>query len=395
MNEYKGSPKDDQSSLGAHWRNSVNVHNCMALSPSHWKNITGKSGQSDILANIIRASGRNGEMFRRGCPCCEDLWRWPHCQQRCDCHVVFLRFWSELSPSADRQSECSFASSGLHSCQAEDEDEDLRKGKQNRYITCLKHINHGRTWWWCWKVNNATFYAAFFLGVGERERLRTTAKFFRNAIIPWMLLKSFPCRSWSNRSCAAKVQNRVCWMVGKVQRGCYHPCSMSSRSRPPSSWSPRIVRPMAGRPVVRFPGIAISFFIGCFRGWKSGLRISAFIASLFLVFSFPLVLGAILVCTFIWRLVRVKNHQTSWRAFLAFLSFAPQSQVLSDHHSGSCVCSSPVSAFTFSPLRLAALEWSGLPSVLKIIQELKIPSVKRLFPLPSAFSLPSTFLLFN
>ena len=34
------------------------------------------------------------------------------------------------------------------------------------------------------EVNNATFYAAFFLGVGERERLRTTAKFFRNAIIP-------------------------------------------------------------------------------------------------------------------------------------------------------------------------------------------------------------------
>ena len=32
----------------------------------------------------------------------------------------------------------------------------LVKRKYKRYITCLKLINNGWTWWCCWKVNNAT-----------------------------------------------------------------------------------------------------------------------------------------------------------------------------------------------------------------------------------------------
>ena len=79
-----------------------------------------------------KTSGRNGakmnsvtkrRCFRRhGCTC-NDLWRWPHCHEKCDCHTVALRTWSELSQSADCQLVRSRVSSELHSCQAEDEDE--------------------------------------------------------------------------------------------------------------------------------------------------------------------------------------------------------------------------------------------------------------------------------
>ena len=34
---------------------------------------------------------------RQGCLCWEDLCRGPHCQEKCDCHVVSLCGWSELS----------------------------------------------------------------------------------------------------------------------------------------------------------------------------------------------------------------------------------------------------------------------------------------------------------
>ena len=43
--------------------------------------------------------------------------------KKCDCHAVTLRTWSGLSQSADCQLVRSRVSSGLHSCQAEDEDE--------------------------------------------------------------------------------------------------------------------------------------------------------------------------------------------------------------------------------------------------------------------------------
>ena len=55
---------------------------------------------------------------------------------------------------------------------------------------------------------------------------------------------------------AAKVQNNVCRMVGKIQ--------WSLSAEPPSIWSPGITRPVTGRPIVCFPSLAISFFIWCF-----------------------------------------------------------------------------------------------------------------------------------
>ena len=89
---------------------------------------------------------------------------------------------------------------------------------QGGHITCLKHINH----------------AGCCLRVGDHEILIATAEFRRNTIIPCMLLEFFECRSRSNRPCAAKVQNNVCWMVVKTQ------------------WS----------------GAAISFFIGVSEAYK-------------------------------------------------------------------------------------------------------------------------------
>ena len=208
----------------------------------------------------------------------------------------------------------------------------LRRRKQDGHVTCLKHINLGRTWWCRWKVDNATFHAGFCLGVGEHEGLITTAKFRRNTIIPCMLLQSFDCRSRSNRPCAAKVKNHVCRMVSKIQRVYRHPCSVSFCAKPPSIWSPGIVSPMAGRPIVWFPGMAVSFFVGCFWGWKSGLRISSFLAFSFLVLSFTFVVVIILACAFVW-LVRAKTTLliaiiAFWQAFLAFVSCGPPSKVL-------------------------------------------------------------------
>ena len=60
----------------------------------------------------------------------------------------------------------------------------LREGKQDGHITCLKHVNLGRTGWNCWTANNETFLASFCLGVGKHERFVTTAEFRRNAITP-------------------------------------------------------------------------------------------------------------------------------------------------------------------------------------------------------------------
>ena len=114
----------------------------------------------------------------------------------------------------------------------------------------------GRTWSCCWKVFYATLHAGFCLGVGEHERLITTAEFRRNAIIPCMLLEYFDCRSRSNRPCAAKVQNNVWWMVGKIQWSGHHPCSTSpctettqrleSRNRMSNDWKPSRLIPRRG-----------------------------------------------------------------------------------------------------------------------------------------------------
>ena len=122
----------------------------------------------------------------------------------------------------------------------------LREGKQDGHVTCLEHINLGGTWWNCWKVDNATFLAGFCLGIGKHERFVTTAEFRRSVIIPCMLLPE------------PRVLNG--WLDSMEL-----PPSMQKKStEPPSIWSPGIVTPMTDRPIVRFPGLAISFFIGCF-----------------------------------------------------------------------------------------------------------------------------------
>ena len=174
-------------------------------------------------------------------------------------------------------------------------------------------------------------------------------------------------------------------MVGKIQRGYRHPCSVSFCAKPPSIWSPGIVSPMAGRPIVSFPSMAVSFFVGCFWGWKSGLRISSFLAFSFLVLSFAFVLVIILACAFVW-VVRAKTTLliaiiAFWQAFLAFVSCGPPSKVLFWPNFGIlCLffakeCSSASLGYTFvlsfslsfSSFQLAALTWSGLPDTLSVV----------------------------
>ena len=115
---------------------SHSVHWPTGLEPnSHEKDETLKMSDHDSLtcfSQHAEQSGRNVEKmysvthrrcFRRhGCPC-KDLWSWPHCHEKCDCHTVASRTWSGLSQSADCQLVRSRVSSGLHSFQAEDEDE--------------------------------------------------------------------------------------------------------------------------------------------------------------------------------------------------------------------------------------------------------------------------------
>ena len=49
---------------------------------------------------------------------------------------------------------------------------------------------------------------------------------------------------------AVVLGDHLCWIVGKIQRVCHHPRSMSSLARTSRSWSTRIVKPLAGRPIV-------------------------------------------------------------------------------------------------------------------------------------------------
>ena len=157
-----------------------------------------------------------------------------------------------------------------------------------------------------------------------------TTKFCLDTTIPCMFLKSFDCWSRSNRSCAAQTQNPVCRMVGKIQRGYRHPSSMSSRAVPSCSLSPRIIRPLTGRPVIRFPGM-VSFFNSCFRGWKSGLRMSFFFDFSFLELSLRLHLDG-----------KGESHPSESHhcllrcAFLLFFLLVHQAKSFSDHFSDFC-----------------------------------------------------------
>ena len=59
MNEYKDSRNNVQSSPGAHWRTSLNVHNCVALRQNHRKSITGRFGQSVMP---VTCEGKDGSV---------------------------------------------------------------------------------------------------------------------------------------------------------------------------------------------------------------------------------------------------------------------------------------------------------------------------------------------
>ena len=254
----------------------------------------------------------------------------------------------------------------------------LRRRQQDGHVTCLKHVNLGRTWWCRWKVDDATFHAGFCLGVGEHEGLITTAKFRRSTIIPCMLLQSFDCRSRSNRPCAAKVKNHVCRMVSKIQRVYRHPCSVSFCAKPPSIWSPGIVSPMAGRPIVSFPNMAVSFFVGCFWGWKSGLRIK-FLPCLFLFGPFLCLCCGDNRCLRLCLGGKGENHPSDSHHCLltslscpCFLWTTKQSPLLTKFRKE---CSSASLGYTFvlsfslssSSFQLAALIWSGLPDTLSVV----------------------------
>ena len=202
------------------------------------------------------------------------------------------------------------------------------------------------------------------------------AEFRRNGKIPCMLLESFGCRSRSNRPCAAKVQNNVSWMVGKIQWSCHRPCSMSLCAEPPSICSPGVVSPMTGRPIVWFPGLAISFFVGCFWGWQSGLRKGSFLA--FSFWSFPLLLFwwkslLALVSGCKGEITLLKTIIAFWQAFLAFLSFGPPFGILPlliTKECSSCPFGTTIVfsfSLSFSPFHRVALEWSGLPGTLSVV----------------------------
>ena len=90
----------------------------------------------------------------------------------------------------------------------------LRKGEEDTHITRVEHINPGRTWWCCLKMNNTTFPTRFCLRVGKHKRLVARTKFCRYTMIQRIFLEPSDCRSLSNWSCATKIQNSVRRIVG-------------------------------------------------------------------------------------------------------------------------------------------------------------------------------------
>ena len=85
------------------------------------------------------------------------------------------------------------------------------------------------------------------------RRLRTRKTYGKDKI-PSLCHEYHAC--FLNLSIAAldpidRVQPRsrinVCWMVGKIQRSCHHPCSMSFCAEPPSIWSPGTISSVTGQ----------------------------------------------------------------------------------------------------------------------------------------------------
>ena len=175
--------------------------------------------------------------------------------------------------------------------------------------------------------------------------LLTILSCLRCTIRPRMFLKSFYCWSRSNRSCAAQIQNHARQMVDKIQRVYRHPSSVGFRAIPSSSWSPRIIRPLTCRPVIRFPGMAVSLFLRCFRGWKVWSEDER-LPCLFLFGTFPCLWSGNNPCLRLYAAGKGENPPF-WKPSLPFdnpfLPLRPlvhQAKSSSDHISESCACSS-------------------------------------------------------
>ena len=175
-------------------------------------------------------------------------------------------------------------------------------------------------------------------------------------------------------------------MVVKNQRDRYHPCRRSSRERSHSSWSWGIVRPITGKSIVWYPGMTMSLFNGCFRGWKSRLRISTMLTLSSLALASAFVRVEIIACT-LFQLVSanttfLKAFITFRQTFLASLFFlwttkhnllltTIQGPVLVLHHEMlfwflRTHLSLSFSFASFSP-HLATLKRSGLLSILVVV----------------------------
>ena len=256
----------------------------------------------------------------------------------------------------------------------------LRKGEEDRHITRLKHINSGRTWWCCRKMNNATFPTRFCLRVGKHKRLIAGTEFCRDTMIQRIFLEPSDCRSWFNWSCATKIQNNVRRMVGKFQRNWSYPSKVCWIT-PRRCW--RIVTTIR-IPIGWFQSMTLSLFNGVPRGWKSCLWVGTFLAFSFLILALAIVWIKITVWTlFTWASAKStlpKAFIVFRKAFLASFSlrppstifFSPQLWILCLFFTEECSSGSSWSTFAFSFtfaffLHLAAPAWSGLPGTLSVV----------------------------
>ena len=210
----------------------------------------------------------------------------------------------------------------------------LRMRKKDRHITCLKNVYSGWTRRCCRKLDNTALPTGLRLGVGKHKGLCATAKLCRNAIIQRMFLELSDCRSWSNWPCAAKIQNNVCRMVGKIQWDWCHTCSMSRSIPCTGSFSGSTWGSISwtGIPIVRFPEMTRSFFTGCFWFWKSWLRTSTFLAFSFLIFASSFVRVVLfIICTLFWMIgteFTFRNVVLTFRRnFLAFFTLGPPNTI--------------------------------------------------------------------
>ena len=168
-------------------------------------------------------------------------------------------------------------------------------------------------------------------------------KLCRNAIIHRMFLELFDCRSWCNRTCTAKIQKNVCRMAGKIH---WDPCSMS-HSIPCSSSSCGWILGSS---------VKLEYRSSDSQEWPylSSLGFEAESLDWGLTPSLPLLCWSLPLPLCRWNSLLVPFSGWSVRKSLSDRCFFPfeepslpllpldhQTLSSSDHHSGSCVCSSP------------------------------------------------------